>query len=156
MYYSKHAGNALRKELEQVEKAFADKRTDLAQEIDVARVLAANSLKLLDAFLFDEEKKQQLRAKMDDETAFFALQDKAKKQVIEVLEFVGKLVGDYAKIQAMSTITMEHVDYIITQICKIIDDNIATANKPLADTVIELIKNVRLPKESRPTISIGM
>jgi len=143
LWYSKHAGASLRERLAEMRNAPPEDRISLDAEIDLARVLAEESVKIFDKVCIEGDTgtmKGHERALM---------QAKATGACREALAFVASVVDKAAKVRASSdyTVDVEHIDYIIHQVQMIIERFVIPLKngKDLCDKIAVAMKDIKLP-----------
>ncbi len=142
-WYSKHAGSALRAKLDEMSNAPPDERISLESEIDVARVLAVQSIACFDKICVQGE-----TGTADEETAM-VMKAQATVAAREAMSFVAGIVDKAAKVRSVSqgTIDLELVGYIVHQVQSVIERHIVPLKDghALCDRIVADLNAIRMP-----------
>lgn len=140
-YYSKHAGKALSTALEEIAGMDPDERNSIAQEVDIARMLATQSLKNFSAVFLKEH---------DEKTSKNLEESGVKPRILEncweAINNVSEIVAKSAMIRyrSESVVGLEDVQYVINQVLTILQ-RLGVEEDLLAELKNEF-KTIRLPK----------
>lgn len=144
-WYSKYAGPLLRDKLEEMRAAPPDQRVALESEIDMARVLAAQTIACFDKICVQGE------VGSADETTAQLMRAQATVAARDAMSFVAGIVDKAARVRSLSegTIDLELVNYIIVQVQKIIEQRIVPLPNgvKLCNQIVEDMKGIALPNQ---------
>ena len=134
-WYTKRAGPILRERLEELRNASPDERHSLADEIDLARLIAERNVRIYDKTVLEGNGSDKLKAA-------------ATEGLRHALNHVTDIVSKAARVHAVSSsvVELEHIDYILQQVTRVIEEEVADVDKVLADRVIEKFKSIKLPE----------
>tara|TARA_R100000152_G_C6769237_1_gene195002 strand:+ start:403 stop:900 length:498 start_codon:yes stop_codon:yes gene_type:complete len=135
-WYTRRAGQKLKDALTELKEQSPDERHSLADEIDLARLLAERSVRIYDATVIEGQGSDDLKAS-------------ATAGLRASLNHVTDVVSKAARVHAVSNavIELEHIDYIVQQVNRIIEEEVADVDKALADRVVERIAGIKLPEK---------
>ena len=117
----------------------------LSNEIDVARVLVERSLKAFDLTHYGEKE-------FDDE-----LKIKIRENLRESLTHVSNLIGQHAKIRALSEgqFSAEQVNQVVVQMTRILERYLMPDQKKVFDAVVAELEGLRVTQTKVVNITIG-
>ncbi len=143
-WYSKHSGVALKARLDEMANAPPDERISLESEIDVARVLAVESIACFDKICV------QGNTGTAEGAAAQIMKAQATIAARDAMTFVANIIDKAAKVRASSqgTIDVELIGYLIHQVQAIIERHIVSIpkiGKTLCDKITEDLNNIRMP-----------
>tara|TARA_R110002096_G_C14661938_1_gene728472 strand:- start:62393 stop:63148 length:756 start_codon:yes stop_codon:yes gene_type:complete len=142
-WYSKHAGDALRGKLDEMRDAPPDERISLESEIDMARVLAIQSVAIFDKVCVQNE----TGTSTHEQAA--VLRAQATIACRDAMAFVAGIVDKAARVRSVSdgTIDVELVGYIVHQVQAVIERHITPleGGKALVDKIAEDLNDIRMP-----------
>lgn len=122
---------------------------DLTEEVNISRLMLGNALKLATP-CFDPDHKDA--EKIDDATRAVAL-----ATLRQSLDFVAKMAGALAKIEALSTdkVPASHLGYFMTKVMEIIEDEL---DSDTAERIGRHIADIQLPEaaELRTHVSLEL
>lgn len=150
-YYSKATGPILREKLAELARLSPDERHSLQGEIDLSRTMAERALRLYEAACFPDESKQEVDPKTGKiKAASEGAKAASQQNLVEALNFVGNLVSRASKVHAVNTATVdvEQLEYIVLQVTRIIEEEVADYDKAMADRVVERMRDIRMPERS--------
>lgn len=135
-WYARRAGPVLRERLEEMRAAAPDERHSLADEVDLARLLAERNVAIYDAVV--------VQGKGSDD-----LKTAATAGLRSALNHVSDIVGKAARVHAVSStvVELEHIDYVLQQVVRIVEEQVAAVDKKLADGVIDALGDIKLPED---------
>lgn len=138
-FYSRRAGPTLKARLEELREANPSERHSLADEVDLARLIAERNVQIYEAAVLENKGSDELKAE-------------ASACLRAALNHVSDLVSKAAKVHAVSNsvIELEHIDYIIAQMTRAIEEEVAEYDRVLADRLIDRLGKIKLP-EGRAT-----
>lgn len=127
--YSYRASKKLKELLEQAGEGGDKERLSLAEEIDVARVMAERAIRLFDGACLGEEASK----------VSTSLKHASIKNVQECLKLVADLTSQYAKLMLVSddVFSSTQVEYILAGVTKVLADHIE--NQAVIDSIINAI-----------------
>ena len=134
-WYSRRAGPILKDRLEEMRQANPSERHSLADEVDLARLIAERNVQIYEAAVLEGKGSEELKAE-------------ASTALRSALNHVSDLVSKAAKVHAVSNsvIELEHIDYIVQQMTRAIEEEIAEQDRVLADRLIERLGKIKLPE----------
>ena len=134
-WYARRAGPVLRQRLEELRELSPDERHSLSDEVDLARLLAERSLQIYDAAVVQNQGSDDLKAA-------------AVAGMRNALNHVSDIVAKASKVHAVSSsvVELEHIDYVLQQVVRIIEEEVAGVDKKLADTVVDRLSGIKLPE----------
>ena len=132
--YSRHAGTLLRERLQELAKLSPEERHSLSEEIDLARALAVKSLKMYEAVHSSSKATPDMKILVGN-------------QLQKALDFVSRVAVAASKVRAVSqsTVDVEQLDYIVRQVTRIIEEEIADYDREMADRVVNRLRDIKLP-----------
>ncbi len=143
-WYSKYAGDALSAKLEEMRSAPPDERISLESEIDVARVLAAQTLQIFDLVVVQGEV-----GTADEETAR-VMKAQASIALRDAMSFVAGIIDKAARVRTLSegTIDVELVGYIVHQVQKVIEKRVVALpnGRAICDLIVEDMQGIKMPQ----------
>lgn len=134
-WYSRRAGPILRERLEELRSANPSERHSLADEVDLARLIAERNVQIYEAAVLEGKGSDELKAE-------------ASAALRAALNHVSEIVSKAAKVHAVSNsvIELEHIDYIVVQMTRAIEEEIAEVDRALADRLIARLGSIKLPE----------
>lgn len=135
-WYTRRAGPILRERLEELRTAAPDERHSLADEVDLARLMAQRNVAIYDTVVLDGKGSDELQAM-------------ATAGLRGALNHVSEIVSKAARVHVVSStvIELEHIDYVLQQVTRIIEEEVADKDKAIADAVINRIAEIKLPEQ---------
>ena len=133
-WYAKRAGPILQERLTELRESSPDERHSLADEIDLARLIAERSVCIYDNTVLQDKGSPELKAAATD-------------SLRSSLDHVTDIVAKAARVHAVSSsvVELEHIDYILAQVARLIEEEVSSVDKKLADVVLEKLKMIKLP-----------
>ena len=134
-WYARRAGPILQDRLNELREASPDERHSLADEIDLARLIAERNVRIYDKTVIEDQGSDELKA---------AATDSLRSSLNHVTEIVSKAARVHAV--SSSVVELEHIDYILTQVARIIEEEVASLDQKLATVVMERMALIKLPE----------
>lgn len=142
-WYSKHAGAALQAKLDEMRNAPPDERISLESEIDMARVLALQSVAIFDKVCVQGE-----TGTADAETAR-TMNAQATIACRDAMSFVAGIIDKAARVRASSsgTVDLELMGYLVHQVQAVIERHIVPleGGHALCDKITADLNAIKLP-----------
>ena len=135
-WYTRRAGQKLKDAISELKEQSPDERHSLADEIDLARLIAERSVRIYDATVIEGQGSDDLKAA-------------ATAGLRGALNHVTDIVSKAARVHSVSSsvIELEHIDYVVQQVNRIIEEQVTDVDKALADRIVEAIANIKLPEK---------
>jgi hypothetical protein len=120
--------------LQELREASPDERHSLAEEIDLARLIAERNVRIYDKTVIEGQGSAELQAA-------------ATESLRSSLDHVTDIVAKAARVHAVSSsvVELEHIDYILQQVSRVIEEEVVSVDKKLADTIQEKLQAIKLP-----------
>lgn len=145
--YTRGVSTTLKQRLEELSAESVQERVSLAEEIDVARLLAERAVKIYDAVVLAE-----------DSTASPEIKANASSVVQSSLDAVAKLVEKFARVDALmkDKIPAHQIDFILLQVGQALDkglDRLKTFGvdpnliEGIKKDIHQEIENIQVPRD---------
>ena len=144
-FYARGVSVELGKKLEELNES-GEERADLSQEVDMARLLALDALKVYDTVSLKEDASPKAKGI-------------ASTMLRDAINNVAALVTTMTKVDVIngSAIPMEHVNKIIYEVTRIIEEEVAEVDKDRADRIIERIRGMSVGRQlEKPSVTISI
>lgn len=143
--YMNNAGPKLRELMLALAKESPDERNSLDDEVDAARLLADQAVQMYDVAV--------IRGHGDPETQVVAC-----NVLKSALSHVRDIVVASSKVRSTNKAMVDvgAIDYVVTQITSVIEQELRDKYPVLADIIVERIKNLALPKENEKDIALRL
>lgn len=138
-YYSRRASSTLKERLEELAVVEPNRRLSLLEEVDLARVGCERAVQLFEAACLGPDSD---KASLETKAAALGVMRAS-------LEHVGKMVADAARARkdSLETVDVEQLDYIVSQILVILEEEIVQEHGRAAfDRCAARFKQIRLPE----------
>mgnify|MGYP007032476559 CR=1 FL=1 len=134
-WYSKRAGPILQDRLKELRESSPDERHSLSDEIDLARLIAERNVVIYERTVMVDKGSAELKAS-------------ATESLRSSLDHVTDIVSKAARVHSISSsvVELEHIDYILQQVTRIIEEEVASNDQKMADVVLEKLKGIKLPE----------
>lgn len=137
-FFSKHAGDALKRRLAAVAQS-EQERLSLSEEVDVARLVALDSMQLWEA------------AQQSDNPA---TRGQACELVRQSIDHITETVKRAATVRQLvgANVAVEDVGYVVAQVQKILNDELggSEAGRAVLERLTARIDEIKLPEHDQP------
>ena len=139
--YARIAGTTLGKKLEELANEGVEERSDLADEVDVARAMLERAIKLYGAVVVDPNG----NAKQVTPALKAQVTEALRQALADVRQSVADMVKVNAMAQVKGSLPGHHMSYIATQIAEIVATEVA--DEDARNRVLEQIEGIVVPDD---------